>query len=213
MATETKTIIIAIFCIVVSALISGIFVYSRFHQTTAPLLTTNTVNTINTITPNPTTSLSSIIVSTSPAKNISPVTVDSADIEKAMDTLDNFNKYLNDGEYDKAVELFDWDSFPDLASAFTGYYVPGNKAKTFENICKNPDYCLRFHKILKTRKVSDTDYWFTIQYQTKDGQIFVNSTHVSGTFVKNTDFLYQVKKRNGVFKVAELPNGFNVEAE
>lgn len=210
MADDLKPIIIAVICIVASALISGIVVYNRFHSTQP--------KTVDIAKIPPTTT------SISPSKGISivpshylisptslPGTTD--DVNEAMKTLDNFNKYLNEGEYDKAVELFDWESFPNPEIVFSGYYVPGNKAKTLANICKDPNFCLRFHKILKTRKASETEYWFTIQYQTKDYQLFVNSAHVSGTFVKNTDFLYRVKKRNGIFKVAEAPNFFNVEAE
>jgi len=210
MTNNAKPMVIAIVCVIASAFISGIYVYARFHPVQTKIadvayLSNNLAPTL-VVTPVTTTSIS-------PTENSSPITTTPNEIKKAMETLDSFNKYLHDGEYDKAVELFDWDSFPDPQTAFEEYYVAGNNIKTFENICKNPTFCLRFHKILKTRKASDTEYWFTIQYQTKDGQIYVNSAHISGTFVKNTDFLYSVKKRNGVFKVAELPNGFNVEAE
>jgi|GEM_PF-3118462 len=214
MVNDLKTIIIAIVCIVTSVLVSGFFVYRRFHLTRP-----NSIGAISTAavttTPKAVTSIPTSIQSTSPTPSIQPTIIITSDtnLKEAMQALDNFNLYLFGKEYEKASALFDWNGFGDPQVVFGSDYVAGDHAKTLTNVCQHPNFCLRFYKILKTRKISDGEYQFTIQYQTKDNQIFVESVHVSGSFVNNTDFLYNVKKINGQFKVVSPPNNFITEAE
>lgn len=211
MTDDIKVIIIAIVCITGSALISGTIVYSRFHIDSPSSLTKTQISPIpkDPIIASPTKSLSVAPSRLSPTST-SPET---GDLEEAMKALTDFNEYLSNGQYDKAAELFKWDNIEDPETFFGSGYVAGNNIQTLTNICKNPVYCLKFYKILKTKKTADGNYFFTIQYKTKDGQIFVNSAQVAGSFINNSDFLYTVSKINGKFKVTSPPNWFNTEAK
>ncbi len=218
MTNNSKLVIVAVVCIVASALISGILTYNRFHfdkskivNVSYPLQNSNTPTDIPTIKTSisPTKSISIA----RPPENPTSAPVETDDLDQAMKVLIDFNQSLFDKDYDKAASLFDWDSITDPQFIFGKDYVAGNNSKTFENVCKDPDFCLQFYKILKTKKEKDGNYTFTIQYKTKDEQIYVNSVQVSGSFVNNTDFLYSVVKKNGGFKVASPPNWFNTMAE
>lgn len=214
MTNDLRPIIIAVVCIVASALISSIFIYSRFHNQEKVI--TNTYTTTITTSPTIIPVSPTLGVSVAPSRSMNNPTLQpesTADVNEAIKILTEFNGNLNDGEYIKAAGIFDWDSIKDPSTVFGADYVVGDNSKTLANVCKNPNHCLRFYKILKTKKETNGDYTFTIQYKTKDGQIFVNSAQVSGSFINDTDFLYSVTKKGGAFKVATPPNWFTTAAE
>ena len=200
MAKNGKTFIIAIVCILVSAAAAIYFVFSWLKPVN--IIVTGQTSLIPSITQTP---LETIIPK--------PTETATDDLQSALKTLKSFNEYLNYGEYAQAAALFDWEGQGDLKTIFGQYYAPGDNSKTLSNVCKDKNFCLRFYKILRSKKEKGDEYSFIVQFQTKDGKIFVNSAHVSGTFVTNTDFLYTVKKINGKFKVTSPPNFFTVEAD
>jgi len=217
MAKNGLTFIVAVICILISAA-AAIYLILNWLKPTSAI--TNQIFS-NQITPSQTLNVQTpseaiIRKPTDVLPNINltnKVDASTDDLQLALKTLNDYNHYLNNGEYVKAAELFDWESLGDLQTVFGKYYVAGDNAKTLANVCKDKNYCLRFYKVLRSKKDKVDQYSFVVQFQTENNKIFVNSAHVSGTFVTNTDFLYTVKKIGGKFKVTNPPNFFVTEAE
>jgi hypothetical protein len=132
------------------------------------------------------------------------------ELQKARKTLVSFFNYLHDGQYEKAVPLFEpWkegigmhgSSWEGLAS-FSLPKDRKDKAQVLKRYCEASGTCLRVN-ILNAKKVADNEYILKVQFLNNDGSIFAYSC--CGSTTSQKEFDYYVHEIKGVYKVRTPP--------
>ncbi|MFZ3136593.1 MAG: ankyrin repeat domain-containing protein [Thermodesulfovibrionales bacterium] len=142
-----------------------------------------------------------------------PVEVDE-ELQAAKETLINFFDYLHDGQYDKAVLLFEpWEEGTGMhhsswegLSSFSLREDRGDKSKVLARYCEAVGTCLRV-RILDVKKVDISKYRLKVQFLKDDGEIFALGP-CCGEPAETTpqkEFIYFVDRINGVYKVRTQP--------
>ena len=190
MVNDLRLTIIAIICVVGTALVSGTGVYfwqnSNFSQQSLPITPTPTIK-ITIQSPSPT-----IIVTDVPLE--SPKT-------QAQTVLENFFTLVYVKDYEKAASLFEWNN-PENSDI--NQWPGSTNAKTLENYCQAVGTCLKVKNAVG-KKISDNEYHFTVSFLTDDGKTFALNPPGGITTSSMTSFIFVVKKINGNFKVATPP--------
>ena len=125
----------------------------------------------------------------------------------AKDTLVTFFDYLGKNEFEKAVELYEFDNGFTLIEELTPAEEQDDKAKVLENFCKAVGTCLEV-KVLETKRTTNYEYSMVVQFIKSDGTFYVFGPCCGATEeqMPSTDkFDYTVKKINGEFKVTTPP--------
>ena len=129
------------------------------------------------------------------------------DISKAKAVLKSFFLSLNGGDYTHAAELFG-GSYDVLENMNPGI-VSGDPVPLWRNACTmNGFQCLKVKRIVKTKRISDTEYHFTIEFKTTDGNLFILGPCCGETESDQpgiSQFIITVRKVDGGYKVMDLP--------
>lgn len=136
------------------------------------------------------------------------------DAEKAEKTLITFFTYLHEGEFSKAVLLFEpWEegvgesksSWEGLAS-FSPAEDRNDKSKVLANYCKMGT-CLRA-EVISIERIAEGKYKLRVQFFKDNGSVYVYTPCCGATEEEmplRAVFDYFVHKINGVYKVRTPP--------
>lgn len=144
-------------------------------------------------------------------------TNDDRELQKAREALVNFFNYLHDGQYDKAVPLFEpWDKgIGTQNSSWEGIlsFVPREKrnekgkAIGLGKLYQSVGVPIRV-KILNAEKVADDEYNFKVIFIKDDGSSYIYGPCCGATekqMPSQSEFDYFVKRIKGVYKVRTPP--------
>lgn len=129
------------------------------------------------------------------------------DISKAKGVLKSFFLSLNGGDYSHAAELYggSYDVLEDMNPGI----IFGDAVPLWRNACTmNGFQCLKVKRIVKTERISDTEYRFTIEFKTDDGDLFILGPCCGETESGQpgiSQFMVTVRRINDEFKVMDLP--------
>ena len=131
--------------------------------------------------------------------------------QEAKDTVIIFFDHLHDGEFDKAVELYQpEDGTPNSWEGYEAYSQSedkSNHATLLEDYCNLVQTCHRVN-VLEDKKTAEGQYTLTVQFIKDDGEIFVLKPccdETEETMPSQDKFDYKVKKIDGKFKVTTAP--------
>lgn len=89
----------------------------------------------------------------------------------------------------------------DWISGFSPEKDRENKEVIFKNYLEVIPEKIRFHEILKSEKINEEEYIFTITFQKEDGTLF----DVGDTQSRSNEFRYRIMKVNEQFMVMDPP--------
>ncbi|MBU1118883.1 hypothetical protein KKH43_03310 [Patescibacteria group bacterium] len=128
--------------------------------------------------------------------------------QEARDALVNFFNQAHEGYYEEAWERFDPDKKDyELMESMSAPEERSDKVRVLQNFCEKLETCLEV-RIVNSRKVSSDEYIFDIQFINDDGSIYVLGpccAETEETMPSEDQFAYQVKKKDGQFKVISTP--------
>lgn len=129
-----------------------------------------------------------------------------SDEETVKETLISFFDNLKNGEFEKALAIFELDDWQ-VIDTFSPPEERDNKAKVLENYCKAVGTCLKAN-VLEIKKEKSGEYNLVVQFEREDGSIFVLGPccgETEETMPPQDKFDFKVKKIDGVFKVLTPP--------
>jgi hypothetical protein len=138
-----------------------------------------------------------------------------SDRAKAKDALINFFAYLNAGQCDRAVPLFEpWEegigehkSSWEGLSSFSFPEERNDLGKVLSNYCRSVGSCLPV-EVLDVQKIAEGKYSMRVQFIKKDGSVFVRGPCCGAKeeqMPSTTVFEYYVHKLNGRYIVRTPP--------
>lgn len=138
---------------------------------------------------------------------LSTAQLDSGSLENAQTALVTFFNLLSEGQYDEAAVWYGGD-----AEILTGYNpdVPVDRLGVlFDRGCNtNGLVCMPVKQVVKTQKISPTEFHFTVQFTAADGSVFSQGPCCGADPASNppvTEFDYTVLWHDGRYRVQELP--------
>lgn len=133
------------------------------------------------------------------------------ELQEAKDTVIIFFDHLHDGEYDKAVELYQpEDGMPSSWEEYEAYSESedkSNHATLLKDFCNLVRTCHRVN-VIDSKKEAEGQYTLTVQFIQDDGEVFVLGPccgETEETMPSQDKFDYKVKKIDGKFKVTTSP--------
>ncbi len=203
---KEEVVIVAVLAIIVSALLSGYGVYYflrlRPSKAIEPQLLQNSPRLED---------------QADLSKNLEMTNTDGeSDSQKAAQSVGDFYNYLESGDYDLAVPLFNWQyrGIEDEIKEITGPdFDFGNKAEILQKICSQENVMIRINILRVKATPNGRNYDVIINYLEEDDQIYVSSSRVAGQFINETDFVVPVEKINDTFLINSLPGVFVVTGE
>ncbi len=148
-------------------------------------------------------------------ENLIAIDTTDKELQAAKETLINFFNYLHDGQYNKAVLLFEpWEEGIGMhRSSWEGILsvLPteerNDKGKALGAYYRTVGVPIRA-KVLDIKKVADNEFKLKIQFLEDDGSIYVYKLCCGATekeMQSETEFDYFVHKIDGVYKVRTPP--------
>jgi hypothetical protein len=138
---------------------------------------------------------------------LSTAQLDSGSLENAQTALVTFFNLLSEGQYNEAAVWYGGD-----AEILTGYNpdVPADRLGVlFDRGCNtNGLVCMPVKQVVKTQKISPTEFHFTVQFTAVDGSVFSQGPCCGADPASNppvTEFDYTVLWQDGRYRVQELP--------
>ncbi len=217
-----EIIFLAILVIVISAIFSGFGTYFLLGKKQAKGSVKETFLKEITLSPVPATevvkdsSSSEVEVEeeSEPETKILETENMSADTQRAAKALGDFYFHLGSRDHEEAVKLVDWQYVNEdlLESAFGITSGLNDRAAILEEICSQEGAKTKIRILSVKEPVSGEDvFLFRVNYLEEDGQVYVNSSHVGGQFINETEFVIEVVKKGEEFLVRTLPGMFVLE--
>ena len=129
------------------------------------------------------------------------------DLPKAEESLTAFFQYLNDGDYQKAAELFG-GSYESLES-MNPLIPPEDREQLWQAGCSlNGLQCLPVLQVVNSEQTADNEYLFTVTFKKADGGILETGPccgEDKNTEQTSSSFLYHVIKDKNRFLISDLP--------
>jgi len=114
--------------------------------------------------------------------------------------LENFFKYLSEGNFDKAAENYQYDETEGALSVFADYMDNYKMANTLRNFCEVQSTCLPV-RIISQEEIED-GYQFKVNFIKSDGSTY--RYEIGGT-ISEEAFDYKVKLFHGQYRVVTPP--------
>jgi len=212
---KEEVVILAVLVIVISATLSGFGVYFFLNQRAAKnvaeeiILNKDGLDQDSLVSTGSPSDLDNI-----PENEIVEEASLGGDTQKAAQTLGDFYTYLESGEYDRAAALVDWQYVnEDLLSDIYGIGLGvEDRAGILAEICSREEAKTKIRILSAREPVSgENSFSFRVNYLEEDGQVYVNSSHVAGQFINETEFVIEVVKKGEGFLVRTLPGMFVLE--
>lgn len=118
----------------------------------------------------------------------------------AKSVLENFFKYLSEGNFDKAAENYQYDETEGALSVFADYMDSYKMANTLRNFCEVQSTCLAV-RIIGQEEIED-GYQFKVNFIKSDGSTY--RYEIGGT-ISEEAFDYKVKLFHGQYRVVTPP--------
>ncbi len=138
--------------------------------------------------------------------SLNPITIKKTETTENLnteETLISFFRYLNQKDFEKAVELFETDNREQI-NAFTSKEDRNLKEVVLRDYCEATGTCLEIKIIWVEETTEDNEYIFKVQFLNKDGSIFVQWP-CCGAMLSSDKFDFTVKKIDWKFKVTTPP--------
>jgi len=132
------------------------------------------------------------------------------DVISARQTLNNFFLLLSEKQYSKAAEVYGGDREELLVFGIIGgdEKAPDSISDLLKNGCNNTLKCLKIEKVLSGKKISATEFKFTVEFLNNNGTIYKLES-VGGASEEEmpakTNFEYVVEKVAGRYLVKTMP--------